>query len=447
MGRVYCALDTRLDRAVAIKVSNEQFSVRFEREARAISALNHPHICTLYDVGPNYLVMELVEGETLAQRIERGRPLLLEDVLEIGLQIAQALEAAHNKGIIHRDLKPANVKITPDGRVKVLDFGLAKSNRQEPIGDSLPSDASANGSIAGQVLGTPAYMSPEQARGEDVDSRADIWAFGCVLYELLTGLRAFRAEDNSKATLEQGPDWRALPTRTPKRIRDLLRTCLEKDTQRRPRNMKQVRTRIEEEARSRASKRWRVRISMTAIVAVLLGAGLLAWIFRNQPSFSGDPLLRPIPLTSYPGNQSEPTFSPDGNQVAFSWDGEKQDNFDIYVKRIGPGPPMRLTHDPAAEISPAWSPDGNWIALLRASGPGENAVVLIPLPGGPERVVAEVAAAPALTRKNLEWSPDGKSLAVFDRPPGQPAGIWLMSIETGVRRRLTTVPMGGAAPW
>src|SRR6266567_4365379 len=152
MGKVYRALDTRLDRAVAIKLSAEEFSSRFGREARAISALNHPNICALYDVGPNYLVMELVEGETLAQRIERLGPLPLQDVLEIGLQIAQALEAAHSKGIIHRDLKPANVKITPEGRVKVLDFGLAKSIHNEPAGDNLPrpSGTTANESIAGQ---------------------------------------------------------------------------------------------------------------------------------------------------------------------------------------------------------------------------------------------------------------------------------------------------------
>ena len=445
MGRVYRALDTRLDRPVAVKISSKEFSARFEREARAISALNHPHICTLYDVGPDYLVMELVEGETLAQRMERSGPLSLEEALEVGSQIAQALEAAHDKGIIHRDLKPANVKITPEGRVKVLDFGLAKLNQREPVSENLPPEVSANGTIVGQIVGTPAYMSPEQARGKAVDARTDVWAFGCLLYELLTGKRAFRAEGNADtiaAILAREPDWRAVPAKTPRRIRELLRTCLEKDAERRLRSMQVIRDCIEEHAGRRAATRWRLRTLVAVVLAVLLSTGLLVWVFRSRATFESGELLSAIPLTSYPGDQNEPTFSPDGNQVAFSWDGEKQDNFDIYVKRIGTEPPLRLTHDPAAETSPAWSPDGNWIAFLRASEEGRNLVVLIPPAGGPERVVAEVPEARAVLRKNLDWSPDGKWLAVFDRPPGQAAGIWLLSLETGARRRLTTMPAG-----
>ena len=443
MGKVYRARDTRLDRPVAIKISAEQFSNRFEREARAISALNHPHVCTLYDVGPNFLVMELVEGETLAQRIGRSGPVPIEEALQAALEIAQALQVAHSKGIIHRDLKPANVKITPDGWVKVLDFGLAKSNYREAVGDNPPSETSADRSIAGQVVGTPAYMSPEQARGEEVDARTDIWAFGCVLYELLTGRRAFRAEENSDtidAILTREPDWRALRATTPKPIQELVRTCLDKDARRRPPNMKQIRACLEEEARRRAANRWRLRTSIAAILAALLGAGLL--VFRSRATFESGELLSAIPLTSYPGNENEPTFSPDGNQVAFSWDGEKQDNFDIYVKRIGAEPPLRLTHDPARETSPAWSPDGTWIAFLRASEQGRNLVVLIPAAGGPERVVAGIVDVQAVLRKNLDWSPDSKSLVMFDRPAGQAAGIWLLSLETGARRRLTTLPAG-----
>ena len=445
MGKVYRALDTRLDRPVAVKISAEEFSGRFEREARAISALNHPHICTLYDVGPDYLVMELVEGETLAQRIERGGPLPLEEALEIGLQIVHALEAAHNKGIVHRDLKPANVKTTADDHVKVLDFGLAKWNRQEPLAGHLPLQAGASGSIAGQVVGTPAYMSPEQARGEGVDSRTDVWAFGCVRYELLAGKRAFDAKgipNVLKVIIDGEPDWRAFPARTPKPIRDLVRRCLEKDAQRRPQNMQVIRDCIEEQARRRAASRWRLRISVAAALAALLSAGLLVWVFRSRATLDSGELLSAIPLTSYPGDQNEPTFSPDGNQVAFSWDGEKQDNFDIYVKRIGTELPLRLTHDPAAETSPAWSPDGKWIAFLRASVPGRNQVVLIPPTGGPDRVVAETTEFRSALRKKLDWTPDGKSLAVFDRPPREAAGIWLLSLKTGARIRLTTMPVG-----
>src|ERR1700680_180268 len=210
MGEVYRARDTRLGREVAIKVSAEQFSERFEREARAIAALNHPNICQLYDVGDNYLVMELIEGEP-----PKG-PLPLETALNYAKQIADALEAAHEKGIIHRDLKPANIKIAPNGAVKVLDFGLAKV----AVGDVTNPDltrsptVTMNGTREGVILGTAAYMSPEQARGQVVDKRTDIWGFGCVLYEMLSGRSPFSGDtisDMIAAILSHEPDWRALP--------------------------------------------------------------------------------------------------------------------------------------------------------------------------------------------------------------------------------------------
>jgi serine/threonine protein kinase len=182
MGEVWKARDPRLNRDVAIKISAQQFTDRFEREARAIAALNHANVCTLYDVGPNYLVMELVEGPTLADRIVQ-RPIPLEEALGIAKQIAEALDAAHEKGIVHRDLKPANIKIRPDGSVKVLDFGLAKSGEAP----ELTSDSPTMMSIPGMILGTAGYMAPEQAAGQPVDKRADVWAFGVVLYEILTG--------------------------------------------------------------------------------------------------------------------------------------------------------------------------------------------------------------------------------------------------------------------
>src|SRR5262245_30233125 len=188
MGEVYKARDTRLDRVVAVKVCAEQFSERFEREARAVAALNHPNICTLYDVGPNYLVMEYIEGPTLAG------PIALAEALPIARQIAEALEAAHEKGIVHRDLKPANIKLTADGKVKVLDFGLAKAFDNEPSRSSDPANSptlTISPTRAGMILGTAGYMSPEQARGLAVDKRADIWAYGVVLYEMLTGREMF----------------------------------------------------------------------------------------------------------------------------------------------------------------------------------------------------------------------------------------------------------------
>src|SRR5437867_11853701 len=234
MGEVYKARDTRLDRIVAIKVSKEQFSERFEREARAVAALNHPNICALYDVGPNYLVMEYIEGPTLAG------PIPLADALPIARQIAEALEAAHEKGFIHRDLKPANIELTAGGKVMILDFGLAKAFDTEPRNPSSDPANSPTLTIsatrAGMILGTAGYMSPEQARGLPVDKRADIWAYGVVLYEMLTGREMFSGEtvsDTLAAVLRTDAEWSALPPDTPTPIRRLLRRCLERDRKQR----------------------------------------------------------------------------------------------------------------------------------------------------------------------------------------------------------------------
>src|SRR5258707_9623148 len=233
MGEGYRARDPRLGRDVAIKVSQEQFPDRFEREARAVAALNHPNICHLYDVGPNYLVMELIEGES-----PKG-PLPLDEALRFAHQIAAALEAAHEKGIVHRDLKPGNIKITPDGTVKVLDFGLAKTS-EAPVGDPESSPTmTISPTRFGMILGTPAYMSPEQARGKPVDKRADIWAFGVVLYEMLTGERLFHGEDVTDilaAGLRHEPNFE----RVPAKVRRLMQRCLEKDPKKRLRDIGDV---------------------------------------------------------------------------------------------------------------------------------------------------------------------------------------------------------------
>ena len=221
MGEVYRATDTRLGRQVAIKISSAQFTERFEREARVIASLNHPNICTLHDVGPNYLVMELVEGES-----PRG-PLPIEEALRIAKQIAEALSAAHDKGITHRDLKPGNIKIKADGTVKVLDFGLAKVSPILPVDAGNSPTISMVATQAGVILGTAAYMSPEQARGKPVDKRADIWAFGVVLYELLTGKQLFQGEtttDILAAVVRHEPDWTGVPSQA----RRLVQSCLQK---------------------------------------------------------------------------------------------------------------------------------------------------------------------------------------------------------------------------
>jgi eukaryotic-like serine/threonine-protein kinase len=212
MGEVWKARDPRLNRDVAIKISAQQFTDRFEREARAIAALNHSNICTLYDIGPNYLVMELVEGPTLAARIARG-PIPIEEALNIAKQIAKALEAAHEKGIIHRDLKPANIKIRPDGSVKVLDFGLATASETD---SPTPDSPTITMTTPGTIMGTPGYMAPEQVRGEKVDKRADIWAFAVVLFEMVTGRRPFEGKsspDMMAAVLKEEPNWTRAPVR------------------------------------------------------------------------------------------------------------------------------------------------------------------------------------------------------------------------------------------
>ena len=236
MGEVYRAADTRMGRDVAIKVSAERFSDRFSREVHAVAALNHPNVCILHDVGENYLVMELIEGPTLAERIEHG-PIPLEEALGIARQIAAALEAAHEKGIVHRDLKPGNIKIKPDGTVKVLDFGLAKVSEAAAAASSENSPTVGMAATqAGIILGTAAYMSPEQARGRPVDKRADIWAFGVVLYEMLTGKRLFQGEDLTEtlaSVVKERPDLNAVPAS----VRRLIERCLEKDPKKRLRDV------------------------------------------------------------------------------------------------------------------------------------------------------------------------------------------------------------------
>src|SRR5437773_4968581 len=291
MGEVYKARDTRLDRVVAIKLCAEQFNERFEREARAVAALNHPNICALYDVGPNYLVMEYVEGPTLAG------PIPLAEALPIARQIAEALEAAHEKGIIHRDLKPANIKLTADGKVKVLDFGLAKAFDNDPRNPSSDPANSPTLTIsvtrAGMILGTAGYMSPEQARGVPVDKRADIWAYGVVLYEILTGREMVSGEtisDTLAAVLRADFDWSALPPDTPAPVRRLLRRCLERDRKKRLRDIGDALVEIDEALagapveQTAAAATPRSRTLPWALAAALATGFLaLAWLHFREP--------------------------------------------------------------------------------------------------------------------------------------------------------------------
>src|SRR6202790_4885097 len=261
MGEVYQAHDTRLGRDVAIKVLPEALShdperlSRFQREAKMLAALNHPNIATIYGLeqsgSTSYLVMELVSGETLQERVKRDGAVPIEEALAIAKQIAEALEAAHEKGIIHRDLKPANVKVTPEDKVKVLDFGLAKAFADDSATEDLSNSPTLSmaATMQGVILGTAAYMSPEQARGKAVDKRTDIWAFGCVLYELLTGRQAFHGEDVTDilaAVVRAEPEWQVLPAAMPLKVRDLLRRCLQKDKRLRLRDAGDAQIEIQE---------------------------------------------------------------------------------------------------------------------------------------------------------------------------------------------------------
>ena len=309
MGEVYQAHDTKLGRDVAIKVLPEAFAhdaerlSRFQREAKMLAALNHPNIATIYGLeqscGTSYLVMELVSGETLQDRVKRDGALPLEEVLVIAKQIAEALEAAHEKGIIQRDLKPANVKVTPEGKVKVLDFGLAKAFEGDAADDNMSNSPTLSraATIQGVILGTAAYMSPEQARGKVVDKRTDIWAFGCVLYELLAGKAAFHGEDTTDilaAVVRAEPDWQTLPAATPVKIRDLLRRCLQKDKTLRMQASGDARIEIHEALTTTAPAdpvapqrkgllsniRAAWSIAAIAIVVAALGWGALAYVRR-----------------------------------------------------------------------------------------------------------------------------------------------------------------------
>jgi eukaryotic-like serine/threonine-protein kinase len=345
MGEVYRALDSKLGRQVALKVLPEEFArdsgrmARFEREAKLLAALNHPHIATIHGLedsgATRALVMELVEGPTLADRIRAGA-IPIDEALPIARQICDALEFAHERGIIHRDLKPANVKVTADDNVKLLDFGLAKALEGDPAGADLATSPTITrmATQAGILLGTAAYMSPEQAKGKSVDRRADIWAFGCVLYEMLTGRMAFHGEtvtDTLAAVIKEEPDWSRLPAGTPQRVRVLLQRCLQKDPKQRLRDIGDARISLDEVLSgapdpqapgNAASATGRgPRIALAAAVALALVFAALAGFlyFRPKASPAAAAEIRfhvPLPdKTTFTGGA--PSISPDGRTLAF----------------------------------------------------------------------------------------------------------------------------------
>jgi serine/threonine-protein kinase len=452
MGEVYRARDTRLKREVAIKVlpdllagDPERLS-RFQREAELLATLNHPNIAAIYGLEESErgraIVLELVEGDTLADAIARA-PIAVDDALRTARQIVEALEAAHDRGVIHRDLKPANIKITADGKVKVLDFGLAKmleSPNAPPITSMSPT-MSVQATYAGVILGTAAYMSPEQARGKLVDRRTDVWAFGCVLFEMLTGTRAFDStgdtvSDAVAAVLMKEPDWTLLPASTPPHIASLLRRCLKKDVQKRVPHIGVARLEIEEGAASpppavaimpAASPLW--RRAMPIAIGVLLTAAVAAaaW-WRLKPDTPQAIVSRFV--VTLPGGQNFTNtgrhaiaISPDGTSIVYTADSR------LYLRTMGdvearPIPGIDASY---TVINPVFSPDGRSIVFYAGGGGAQATIKRIAASGG-----APVTLGSFPVPIGMSWGPDGILL-------GQPKGIVRLSDNGGTPEVIVTI--------
>ena len=450
MGEVYRARDSKLGRDVAIKIlpshltTDAERRTRFAREARLLATLNHPNVGGIYGFeefdGVTALVLELVEGPTLADRLSR-EPLPVPEALAIARQIADALDAAHEKGIVHRDLKPANIVLqgpaitagvtSSDVRAKVLDFGLAKTITVG-FGDELTGPTVAPDTTAeGRILGTPGYMSPEQARGLRVDKRTDIWAFGCVLFEMLTGRRPFEGAtptDTLARILEREPNWSLLNPATPDAVRKLLRRCLEKDLSRRMRDIGDARLELDEAVQpaaapgaSQPSKRpaW---LLYSGLILTPVVAGLLVWVgplrlWQFQPE---TPLLL-TKLTFDEGLQTDPALSPGGESVAYA--SNKAGNFDIYSQPIGGGNPVRITSHQAHDWQPDWSTTQQIVFRSERDGGG---LYVVATTGGTERRVATFGTRPV-------WSPDGTKILFAGAPIND---LYIVGIDGSSPRRI-----------
>ena len=448
MGEVYRAKDSKLGRDVAIKVLPDEFPenaerlARFKREAKVLASLNHPNIASIYGLeqseSTHYLVLELVPGETLAERISRG-PVPLEEALDIATQMAEALEEAHEQGIVHRDLKPANVKQTEDGKIKVLDYGLAKVFQEEtPDADSSMSPTlTRDATRVGVILGTAAYMSPEQAKGKKVDKRTDIFAFGAVLYEMLTGKKAFPGEDVSEvlaSVIKLEPDWKALPAGVSSRLLDLLRRCLEKDSKRRVRDIGDVRLAMEGAFETTAAQQggavsqsvgWRPSMSMAAAAGLLLSIVASVAVWNLKPE-APRPLVRSfVNPPSMPPNLDPPdvdvAITPDGTRIVYV---ALVDGRQLVVRaldEIEATPLGGLGDNPRGVFI---SPDGNWVGYF-ADGLQKVSIL-----GGPPVTICDVSGAP----RGASWGDD--DTIVF--ATSGPGGLWRVPAGGGEPEELTT---------
>jgi Tol biopolymer transport system component/predicted Ser/Thr protein kinase len=441
MGQVYRARDTKLDRDVALKILPETFAsdpdrlMRFEREAKTLASLNHPNIAAIYGIESNALVMELVEGEDLSTRISRGA-IPIDEALPIAKQIAEALEAAHEQGIIHRDLKPANIKVREDGTVKVLDFGLAKAMASDqPKGSSLQETITSPAmTMHGVILGTAAYMSPEQARGKPVDRRADVWAFGVVLYEMLTGRRPFGGDEMSDvlaAVLRQPIDLTVLAPQTPASVRRLLRRCLEKDRGGRLGDMSSARLEIAEALAGDGAmtsvavagaptdqRRWRWVSAALALITVGLASALIGWPAREIER--DDSVLR-FTLVDDPNMEvhtsTQPfAVSPDGKTIVFSGAAATTG---LWARSLDQ-PAARFLAGSEGGLQPAISPDGQWVAFVVAN----HIIRKVRLAGGGATTVATIDDVTA----SIAWASDEEIL--FEKI-GSASGLHRVSANGG----------------
>jgi serine/threonine protein kinase len=450
MGIVYKARDNHLGRVVALKMlpqdnlSDPERKRRFVQEAKAASALSHPNIVTIYDIdtadGVTFIAMEYVNGKTL-DRVIRGKGGPVNQTLKYAGQIADALAAAHSAGIVHRDIKPGNIIVSETGQAKMLDFGLAKLTEDSGTGEeqatrTLKEEVTEKGTI----LGTFAYMSPEQAEGKKVDSRSDIFSFGSVLYEMTTGRRAFSGETKAStlaAILREEPKPASeVAHDTPREMERIISRCLRKDPDRRYQHMDDLRLALEEVREEWESGKMtalpgsrRRRIAVVAILAGLLatGAGVgIAWLLRSAKTPVQAPVL--TRLTSDSGFTTNPAISPDGKLLAYASDRGGEDHLDIWVRQIAGGDPIRITHDPAGASEPSFSPDSSKI-VFRSERDGGGIYVISAL-GGEEQFLAKRAHHP-------RFSPDGASIAFSQTEPYGSEAIFLIALTGGTARRIT----------